>query len=80
MAAPAFWPASAPPLSRFATTTLVAAMSNPPLPPPNATPSSAASASGATSIMTSAGRLRSVLRRSFQAMARILVTAAGAIP
>ena len=77
MAAPAFWPASAPPLSRFATTTLVAAMSNPP-PPPKAKPSRAARASGATSIMMSAGRLRSVLRRSFQAMARILVTPTGA--
>ena len=77
MAAPAFWPASAPPLSRFATTTLVAAMSND-WPPPKAKPSRAARPSGATSIMISAGRLRSVLRRSFQAMARILVTAAGA--
>ena len=75
MAAPAFWPASAPPLSRFATTTLVAAMSNPPLPPPKAKPSRAASASGAASIMTSAGTLRKVLRRSFQAIATILVTA-----
>ena len=79
MAAPAFWPAPAPPLSRFATTTLVAAMSNP-LPPPKAKPSRAASASGATSIITSAGTLRNVLRRSFQAMARILVTRARIIP
>ena len=75
MAAPALWPASAPPLSRFATTTLVAAMSNPP-PPPKAKPSRAGSASGATSIMTSAGTLRDVLRRSFQAMARIFLIAA----
>ena len=76
MAAPALWPASAPPLSRFATTTLVAAMSNPP-PPPKAKPSRAASASGATSIITSAGTLRAVLRRSFQAMARIFLIGTG---
>ena len=57
MAAPAFWPGSAPPLSRFATTTLVAAMSND-SPPPKAKPSRAASTSGATSIMASATGLR----------------------
>ena len=57
MAAPALCVAPALPLSRFATTTLVAAMSNP-LPPPKAKPSRAASASGATSIITSAGALR----------------------
>ena len=74
MAAPALWPASRRrPWSRFATTTLVAAISNP-LPPPKAKPSRAASASGAASIITSAGTLRVVLRRSFQAMARILLT------
>ena len=80
MAAPAFWPASAPPLSRFATTTLVAAIVEPARPPPKAKPSRAASASGATSIITSAGTLRTVLRRSFQAMAKILVTASASTP
>ena len=60
--------------SRLATATLVAAMRS--WPPPKAKPSSAESASGAASIMASAGTLRMVLRRSFQATAAMRLTAA----
>ena len=75
MAAPALWPAPAPPLSRFATTTLVAAMSNP-SPPPKAKPSRAASAERRGQHHDAApARCASVLRRSFQAMARIFFIA-----
>src|SRR5665647_3314657 len=74
--APALSPAAVRPWSMFAVATLVAAMSNPP-PPPKAKPSRAASARGANSIIASAGALRAVLRRSFQAMARIFVIEPG---
>ena len=43
-------------------------------PPPKAKPSREASASGATSIITSPGTLRTVLRRSFQAIAKIFTS------
>ncbi len=57
------------PESPSATATLVAAMEKL-LPPPKARPSSAANASGANSIMESAGTLRMVLRRSLTAIAK----------
>jgi hypothetical protein len=65
------------PSSALATTTLVAAIEKSPPPPPKAKPSRAARAKGARSIMASAGTLRMVLRRSFQAMAQMRFMACG---
>ena len=62
------------PASVLATATLVAEIEKL-WPPPKAKPSRAARASGASSIMASAGTLRIVLRRSFQAMAMMRLTA-----
>src|SRR5450830_1195924 len=72
--APAFSTGPAAPVSALATETLVAE-SEKLWPPPKAKPSSAARASGASSIMASAGTLRIVLRRSFQAMATMRLIA-----
>ena len=68
------------PVSSTVTATLVAAISKAPDPPPKANPSSEARASGATSIITSAGTLRTVLRRSFQAIAKTFMAPRSIIP
>src|SRR5665647_1431278 len=72
--APAFSTGPASPVSALATATLVAEIEKL-WPLPKAKPSRAARASGASSIMASAGTLRMVLRRSFQAMARMRLNA-----
>src|SRR5450756_1036465 len=72
--APAFSTGPASPMSALATATLVAEIDKL-WPLPKAKPSRAARASGASSIMASAGTLRTVLRRSFQAMATMRLIA-----